>query len=60
MSSADKHPKTERLTLRCTPLQLEQWQQAASEARRDLNDWIRLHLDDAAARELKGAGAKRG
>jgi hypothetical protein len=60
MSSADKHPKTERLTLRCTPLQLEKWQQAAIDSRRDLLDWIRLHLDDAAARDVKSGPGKRG
>jgi hypothetical protein len=57
MSLADKEPKTERLTIRCTLAQLERWHMASEACRRELTDWIRLRLDDSATADLEAAAA---
>lgn len=56
MPTAD-NGRTERITIRCTFEQREQWERAAGEERRTLADWIRLQLDDLASRK-KESGRK--
>lgn len=49
-----RKPKRNRpLQIRVTDEQMELFRGAADKARRSLSDWARLHLEDAAERELK-------
>jgi hypothetical protein len=43
---------------RCAAAQKQLWEKAARMERRDLSDWIRIQLDDAAARQLQATGEK--
>lgn len=47
-SGAHKQP---RKILSASEEQWGKWQQAADRARRNLSDWMRISLDDAAARK---------
>lgn len=39
--------RTDRVDVRCSPLQRARWEAAARRANRAIADWIRLALDDA-------------
>lgn len=47
--------KDEKLFVRCSSSQKTAWEQAATLERRELSDWVRLALDDAADKALKAA-----
>jgi len=46
--------RTDRVDVRCLPLQRARWEVAARRAHRTLADWIRLALDDAEREQRPG------
>ncbi|WP_437224663.1 DUF1778 domain-containing protein [Planctomicrobium sp. SH661] len=45
--------KSIQVNIRCEDSQKTVWERAAAADRRTLTDWIRIQLDDAAARQLE-------
>lgn len=54
----DMVQKDEKMFVRCTASQKTAWEQAAALDRRDLSDWVRIQLDDAANRAIQAAEKK--